>query len=1143
MALQVNVLGELECLCDGEPVDISSGRQRALLATLATEANNPVSPNVLAETVWGEDQPENPLRSLQTLVSRLRRALECDDEGDRIERTPAGYRLRIAPDELDAARFETGIRAGSEIDSEAAVESLTRALELWRGQPYGEFADQWFAVQETNRLGELRAVGLERLADGHLSLGRPELAVDVLQAATDERPLRESTVSRLMRSLYRADRQTAALDAYQAYRTRLGEELGLEPSPTIRDLEAAILAHSLTSSDASRRPDGDQVTVTFLISEIADAARSWETDAEQMAVTLSQHHEVVRREIEQAGGEVFTAGGDGFSAAFHSPARAASAALAMRSAFDESRDLGAVGARVRIGIHTGAALTTGGTFTGQALSRAGRLTAAAHPGQTLVSAATTELLRNARFAAGDLTDLGPHRLRDMAHSERIHQLSPNGDRTRFPTLHSAERPGNIPVEPDRLIGRDQLITEIGVLADRCRLLSLVGPGGVGKTRAALAAAITTLGEHAIEGAWLCELGGSENGRDADESLLNAVGLRSRPGSAAPEIVSEAWARLTALLVLDNCEHLLDWASTTAGALLSECPRLTIVVTSREPLGIADEQIIEVPPLDQQASVDLFTERARRQRAGFDLLHRDAPKTIAEICRRLEGLPLAIELAAARVRSLPLNEILARFDDALEMSGATLSETIRWSYDIIADPERRLFEEVSVFSGGFTLDGLEDLVAQLGRDPDDTPEVVHSLVSKSLMMLDDTPVGARYHLLDVIRRFAADRLEERGAESTIAAHMQVFARRAARLRVVAPADRVMAAARLDSDLDNYRAALETAIAAGDAGAAIEIATVEDNRRFLLDRHLGWSERALAVPGAELQPRRTIAASLAAYHAIDQRNDRDAARHWLERGIDWMAENGAVPDPFLHGTASLLAFGAGDADEVVAQGLAQIDLARETGDIGSQSYGSGSLAVMSASLGATGVDPPALGADAVRLARELGDPLSLEYALGCLANVLHRVDPETAVDLRDEGMAIDAGHVAQLQHAGGRTLLAIDRGEDPSPFVRHALRHMQLERDLQSDIPVLVATAAWATREGHAEIAGAALGHLATVPRAPWLRMGVAAAWVEEIGAFVDTELAGDAGSAARVRGAGMTAVAIVREALAELATDLVDQPIH
>ena len=332
--------------------------------------------------------------------------------------------------------------------------------------------------------------------------------------------------------------------------------------------------------------------VTFLMTEVADAAASWEHDPEVMAAALAGHNTIVRRELEAAGAEIVAAGGDGFSAVFDTPTEAAVAALGVRSSLAGRSEPIDLGARVRIGIHTGDAFVSGGALAGPALSRAGRLTAAAHPGQTLVSTATADLLQKSALAGGHLVDLGMHRLQDMALGERVHELVHSGSDGGFPPLDSAERPGNLPVQPDRLIGRDELVAEVAALAGRHRLITLVGPGGVGKTRLAVATA-SELAHRGSDGAWLCELGRSEDDDDADDALLAAIGLRPLPALAATEVVIRSLTRMTAVLVLDTCEHLLPWTARTVESLIGGCPDLTVIAATRESIGASGERIVPV----------------------------------------------------------------------------------------------------------------------------------------------------------------------------------------------------------------------------------------------------------------------------------------------------------------------------------------------------------------------------------------------------------------------------------------------------------------------------------------------------------------------------------------------------------------------
>ena len=1150
MALELRVLGGLECRCDGASVTISSRRQRTLLAALLVHVNNPVSADRLVEAVWPAEYPVNPQRSLQTLVSRLRGALDCGDAGERIALTPAGYVLRAGPGELDAIEFEFGIEAATDLGPSEAVDRLLEALALWRGSPYEEFADHHFAVTEGGRLEDLRLAALEKLGAAHLAAQEPQEAIGPLGRAVNEQPLREGSTALLMRALYSCGRQVEALDRYRAYRRRLGEELGLEPSPTIRQLEQEILDHAVTSVVPEPRTADGLVTVTFLVTEIADAARSWESRPEEMQVVVDRHDALLRQLIEGRQGVVFAAADDGFAAAFSTANHGATAALDIRRALDSETWPPELAPGVQIGIHTGVAIVRSGSYSGQALSRAARLMAIAHPGQTLVSNATHAQLRAADFEDGELTDVGRYRLREMATSERVSQLAPLGSARLFPAPGSAERPGNLRPARDVFVGRERLLEQLSTFPTHIRLVTLTGIGGVGKTRLATEVARYMV-DRFVDGVWFCELSTASDPVEANAALATATAVRNGSGSFPLDVLKAVWAHTTTLLVLDNCEHLLDWSAEMIGPLLEACPQLVVIATSREPLGIAGEHVVVVDPLDERSAVALFMERAGAHRAGIGADDADERLAITSICNRLDGLPLAIELAAARVRSMSPTDILSRIHAALDLSAGperdrtarhkTLRAAIAWSYDLLTEQEARLFDLLAVFSGGFDLDAIERIAEAFDLPADDTVDLVDSLVSKSLVTLTDTALGGRYDLLETIRQYATAMLAERGiADLARKRHAEVFAAEAVRLRNTEPADELTAAVRFDADFDNYISALETAIMLGDARAAIAIATVEDLRRHLTSRHLYWSIRALAVPGAELEPRRTVAASVAAYYALGHDDDIDTAQRWLDQGFTWVEQEGAVPDPFLHGVRALIAFGLGDERTVRDEGLAHIELARQVGDRKVQSHALAVLAVYLGSMNDHGsMSPVALGEEALELARDIGSPMLLEFSLGCLANVLHRADPDRAVELRDEGLAIDSGNIAQLQHVGGRTLLALDRGEDPAPFVARALRHMQLERDLQSDVPVLVAIAAWATRARRPDITARALGHLATTPRTPWLRMGVARDRLAEAQAFVESSLTSDFAATEHANGAHQAASALVRDALTALAPEVPD----
>jgi predicted ATPase/class 3 adenylate cyclase len=472
-------------------------------------------------------------------------------------------------------------------------------------------------------------------------------------------------------------------------------------------------------------------TVTFLFTDVEGSTALWEQHPAPMAAALARHDALVREAIHAHGGVVVKGTGDGAHAAFATAADGLAAALAAQQAL-QAAPWGATGpVRVRMALHTGEAELRDGDYFGPPINRAARLLAAGHGGQTLLSLAAAELVRDALPAGVRLRDLGEHRLRDLQRPERVFQLVAPGLPTDFPALRSLDsRPHNLPVQPTPFIDREREVPAVrGLLArQEVRLLTLTGPAGTGKTRLALQVAAEALDEFA-DGVYFVPLAPISDPGLVVPAVAQALGVREVAGHALVEGLHEALrARPRLLLVLDNFEQVLGAAPRVA-ALLAACPRLNVLVTSRAVLHLAGEHDFPVPPLTlperrtlpplerlaQYEAVRLLLERARAALPDFAITDANAP-AVAEICHRLDGLPLALELAAARVRHLSPQALLARLERRLPLlTGGprdlparhrTLRGAIAWSYDLLGPEEQALFRRLAVFAGGCTLEAAE-----------------------------------------------------------------------------------------------------------------------------------------------------------------------------------------------------------------------------------------------------------------------------------------------------------------------------------------------------------------------------------------------------------------------------------------------------
>ena len=496
-------------------------------------------------------------------------------------------------------------------------------------------------------------------------------------------------------------------------------------------------------------------TVTFLFTDIAGSTRLWEERPDEMRAALAEHDGLVRAAIEENGGYVFATGGDGFAAAFSRAHDAIDAASNAQAALADHPLI-----RVRMGIHTGEVQERDGDYFGPAVNRAARIMAVAHGGQVLLSAATRELLpdRSCR-------DLGEHRLRDLSAAQRLFQLGEG----LFPVLRSVDVvPSNLPTVLTDLVGRSDDVVELSRLAHRDRVLTLTGTGGVGKTRLALAVAGAVAAEF-FDGVWFVELAPVADAAGIGRAVAAALGVGSMLGVDQAGVVEYLRGRRL-LLILDNCEHVLDAAADFAAAVIAAAPELHVIATSREPLGVDGEVVRRVRSLgvpdesadaatvDAADAVRMFVDRATAASGEFVLgpVNRAA---VVEICRKLDGIPLAIELAAARVRAMTPEQIAARLDERFRLlSGArraqerhrTLQAAVSWSYDLLSVEEQVVFRRLSVFPSSFDMAAAESVAGDGINVLDD---LLH-LVDRSLVQHD--PDTGRYRLLETLRQFGAER---------------------------------------------------------------------------------------------------------------------------------------------------------------------------------------------------------------------------------------------------------------------------------------------------------------------------------------------------------------------------------------------------
>ena len=698
-------------------------------------------------------------------------------------------------------------------------------------------------------------------------------------------------------------------------------------------------------------------TVTFLFTDVEGSTRLLQRLGDAYRDLLATHHQILREAIATGGGVEVQTEGDGFFAVFSTATGAILTAVqAQRHLSNHVWSEGEV-VRVRMGLHSGEGFLRDGHYIGLDVHRAARIAAAGHGGQVLMSDATRALVEHALPTGVDLRDLGAHRLKDIERPEHLHQLLIQGLPDTFPPIRSlGARLTNLPLERSSFVGREREVVEATKLLDQAHLLTLTGPGGIGKTRLALKIAADQIGRFA-DGVYLADLSPITDPTLVPSVIDRALMVREQPGRDLVESLADHLRDRRQLLVLDNVEQVIEGAPAIS-RLLDAAPQLRVLATSRVPLRLTGEQEFPVPPLaipdaSRRSTLDsiadndavtLFIQRAASVRPGMRLTPDNAP-IVAQIAARLDGLPLAIELAASRAKLLGPDAILARLGKRLALltTGAadlperqrTLRGTIEWSHDLLEAEHQRLFARLGAFTGGWTLEAAE-AVCGAGLDLE-VLDGVGTLTDHSMLRAGDLESGEpRFTMLETIREFAVERLALSGEEDDVRRRHAAFFRDLAEEAEahLTREDRVLWLARLDEEHDNLRAALDWALRTGDVDTGLRIASAI--WRFWLQRgHLSegrtWLERLSVMPGDETRDR-LRARALAALGGIAYwQNDTARTKAAYEEAVatarqlgDSQLLAGALLDlsyvPWLEQNPS-------GAEAVLREGLA---IAEEAGD---------------------------------------------------------------------------------------------------------------------------------------------------------------------------------------------------------------------
>jgi len=793
---------------------------------------------------------------------------------------------------------------------------------------------------------------------------------------------------------------------------------------------------------------------------------------------------VLRTAIEAYDGFLFSHTGDGFVAAFASPMSAVNAAI------DAQRELGLP---VRMGLATGEAELRDGDYFGTVLNRAARVMAAGHGGQILLAESTAGLLSGV-----DLVDLGPRRLRDLPTPVGLFQVRAPGLRTKFPPLRALDAsPGNLRPQTTSFIGRESEVAELQAAVKAHRLVTLTGVGGVGKTRLALEVA-ARLADEFPDGVWFFELAAVADPAAVPDAVAAVLGIIQQPGKSVANSVAAALEGRVRLLVFDNCEHVVDSVADLVEAILAASASVTILATSREGVGVSDEQLWRVPSLDvnsgtESAAVNLFVDRAHSVVSDFSLAQPGEADAVVEICRRLDGIPLAIELAASRMASMTASDVRDRLDHRFRLLVGsrrglarhhTLRHAVAWSYDLLDDAAKKLLDRCSVFAGGFD---LESACAVAGSDQDEFEllNLLDALVRKSLLVADRSSGHARFSMLETIRQFAEEQLVARGEASQIrAAHSRYFAGREADILALWDSPRQREAFDwFTIELANLRTAFRWAADHGDLDAAAAIATYAPLLGVGVDNNepIAWAEELIEPARAVDHPRLATLYVLAAQCSVVGRIDE--AVGYADAGQTVIGSGGEVPFG-NEGVLGNVYMYIGQPQRAVEWCRAQLARGRDTHTL-TRTY-----LVQALTFAGAGEEARAAANGLIDAAEATRNPFALAYALHTYGYAFRDADPVRALEAQRRGLVIaqDSGNrfiesnlatvLSQLEAEHGDPLAALDH-------LTLAIRNFYDSGNFGLIRPALATLAVFLARLGRLEpaatIAGFALNPLtARVP---------------------------------------------------------------
>jgi len=832
---------------------------------------------------------------------------------------------------------------------------------------------------------------------------------------------------------------------------KLADCLGLDAAERVAFVQAARAERTADRLALSSQPVEQLVvalpqgTITFLFSDIAGSTRLWEQHPRAMPAALARHDALLHESIAAHGGVVFKTVGDSLLAAFAQAPAALAAALAAQQAFVTESWALPEPLRVRMALHTGSAEVRGGDYFGPALNRAARLLDAGHGGQVLLSLATEQLVREQLPPDAALRDLGTHRLKDLGLPEQIFQLVTPDLPATFPTLNALDsRRTNLPAQPTPLIGREEEIAAVGALLRRAsvRLVTLTGPGGVGKTRLALQVAAELI-EDFTHGVYFVDLAPIRDPHLVTTAIASTLGVREAGGQPLQERLKDYLGDKQILLLLDNFEQVIDAAPLVAD-LLATASQLKVLATSRETLHLRGEKEVAVlplplpdpthlPPLErlsQYAAVVLFIQRASDAQPHFQVTNATAP-VVAEICVRLDGLPLAIELAAARLKLFPPEGLLARLSSRLALlTGGprdlparqqTLRHTIAWSYDLLTEAEQILFRRLGVFVGGCTVEAAEAVCVKPTHVEMDVLDGLAALVNQSLLrQTEGLPSEPRFTVLETIREYALERLQASGEAETVrrnhAAYYLALAEAGEASANAMPSTELAWFNRLETEHDNMRAALvwsQQTTGSAELGLCLAWAL----RWFWFNggywsEARGWLEGVLAHAEGMSHPYARAKVLHGLGHLLALQGDYAAGQAQLAQSLMLFQELGATQEvAWVLTRLGWLAREHGDTTTARLRLEESLALYRELGNKAGIAWGLvtlGEVAVMQEDAEwAT-----ALLAESLALFREQEDRLGIGWALNHLGHVAQLQGKHAhATQLHEESLALFRGYGAQ------------------------------------------------------------------------------------------------------------------------------------